>query len=350
MAPSPRASRAGGRQGRPAGTPASARLPLGCLCLLLLSLKRPASPSSEPSGVEERAWGGRAGGGAGGKPGPGALSRPHPVTLLGPSQEGLGRPSEVPGLPPFPRVLSWEQGSIAGPETPDPQPGQPARQSRLSPPAPAGRATAQTLCPSKAVLLGPSPLHCCWHSWVALPHSSLPWEFPFCTKWGWPLARVRGDAWPGWHAGWHRGSEQSNQTCCGVQGQSWGFGQSSTCPPPSVPTGQPAARLPPAPPHGRRDEASCAEAPPPRSRLLGSWARALRWGVVGGPQAPEQGSLSPGSVGLWAPRSALCLHPHPSPWNRVKYVWLPPAWPSTLSSQHLQGRQAQPGSAQYPGA
>ena len=120
---------------------------------------------------------------------------------------------------------------------------------------------------------------------------------------------------------------------------------------PSVPTGQPAAHLPPTPPHSRRDEASCAEAPPRRSRLLGPWARALRWaGVVAGPRAPERGSLSLGSVGPRAPCSALCLHPHPSPWNRVKYVWLPPPWPSTLSSQHLQGRQAQPGSAQCPGA
>ena len=155
-APSPRASRAGGGQGRPGHQrlPGSLRLPLSPPS----QPKRPASPSSEPSGVEERAWGGRAGGGAGGKPGHGALSRPHPVTLRwAPARRVWGGQARSRGSHPSRRVLSWEQGSIAGPETPDPQPGQPARQSRLSPPVPAGRATAQTLCPSKAVLLGPLP-------------------------------------------------------------------------------------------------------------------------------------------------------------------------------------------------
>lgn len=62
----------------------------------------PASPSSEPSGVEERAWAGR-GGGSWRETGAWSPELAAPSdSLLGPSQEGLGRPSEVPGLPPLP--------------------------------------------------------------------------------------------------------------------------------------------------------------------------------------------------------------------------------------------------------
>lgn len=117
----------------------------------------------------------------------------------------------------------------------------------------------------------PPPQPCCWHSGVVLPHSSLLWEFPFCAKWGWPLARVRGDSWPGWHAGWHRDSKHSDRTCRGAQGQSWGFGQWTTCPPQ-------CAHRP-----------ACSPSPPP-----------LR-----GIRPPVQRPLLP-SPGFWAPGRGPC--------------------------------------------
>lgn len=112
-----------------AGTPVSARLPLGSLCLFLFSLDcRPLPPLNLPGWKKGPGLGGV--GGAGGKPGPGALSWPHPVTLCwAPARKVWGGQARSRGSHPSRRVLSWKQGCIAGPETPAPQPGQPARRS-----------------------------------------------------------------------------------------------------------------------------------------------------------------------------------------------------------------------------
>ena len=100
-APSTRASRAGGAG---AGWHTSVcQAPSGPPLSLPFQPRLPASPSSEPSGVEERAWAGR-GGGSWRETGAWSPELAAPSdSLLGSSQEGLGRPSEVPGLPPFPR-------------------------------------------------------------------------------------------------------------------------------------------------------------------------------------------------------------------------------------------------------
>ena len=98
----------GVRRGQGLASSTSVCCPFMCWLLsgpplsLTFQPKLQASGSSELSGVEERACGrGRR---AGRKTGPGALCWPAAPSdsLLGPSPAGLGRPSNVPGLPPFP--------------------------------------------------------------------------------------------------------------------------------------------------------------------------------------------------------------------------------------------------------
>lgn len=125
-APSTRALRAGGAR---AGWHTSVcQAPSGPPLSLPFQPELPASPSSEPSGVEEeRAWGGR-GGGSWRESGAWSPESAAPSdSLLAPARKVWGGQARARGSHPSRRVLSWEQGCIAGPETPDPQPGQPAQ-------------------------------------------------------------------------------------------------------------------------------------------------------------------------------------------------------------------------------
>lgn len=250
------------------------------------------------------------------------------------------RPPRAPTLPAG--VLSWKKGPFAGPGTPAPQPGQPSQGSQLSPPVPAGGHRPDPVLIKGRLLVPHLPIRSLWHSWVVLPHGSLPLDFPFCTKWGWPLARERGNARVARRV--HGGSQHRSY--------SWGLG-------PAKPLLNPACgdlcvdKPSPGPSLTSGDCLACrGPAPVPPQEASGLPSPGFGALGTGGSRAgsgPEPGggwtfwSLGSPVSGLAVPVAILLPSlPLSSPVTWEPGLWeaglASTAWHSALSSRHLQGR------------